>query len=86
MNDDKYVTLTEAGNLFPGPLSRSAVRHRIIHGIGGVKLAAQFDGRRYWVCQRDVDDFLSRVSKSQVVAQKDNDKLEARYLAAMSRI
>lgn len=60
--EQQYLTPAEAGKLFPRPLSEYAVRRRITKGIQGVKLAASYDGRRYWVRPEAVPAFLKELA------------------------
>lgn len=61
---DVPVSASEAGKLFPRPLSTRSVLRRIKDGIDGVKLTASFDGYRYWVRPSEVERFMSDLSET----------------------
>ena len=58
-----YLTTSEAGRLFPVPISSQSVLRKIRNGHRGVKLSAHFDGYRYLVTRDDIDRFVRSVSE-----------------------
>ncbi|NNJ24030.1 hypothetical protein [Alienimonas chondri] len=43
---------------------------RILHGVGGVKLQATFDGSRYWVRPDDVELYLLETTEGRTLPSK----------------
>jgi hypothetical protein len=85
----EFLTLTEAAELFPRrkgkPLSRVAMRHRIVNGIDGVRLKATRDGRVWFTTKEWVRDFQAACDRKRL-AEPARSKTYLQALANIRRL
>lgn len=57
-----WITTKEAGKLFPVPISSRSVTDKIRRGNDGIRLKAQFDGKRFVLRPEWITEFLDALT------------------------